>query len=401
MIATLPNCVVDEDDVAQTFRPVDPSSGLGFVPDASSGSQREDHVNGVRRESFFEPNRTNGHNGDAARTNGSQSAGPEVGRSRLACDPARAAALGASPAESATCRQSAKSDRELIEALVHSKIFADYERAFSEATGLPVALRPVETWQLVHHGKRHESPFCALMAGAGRSCGVCLQVHERLSQGATCQPHTVVCHAGLSETAVPVRLGDRLIGFLRTGQVFCKRPTERQFQRTLKFLAKSNVDVDRDGLREAYFGTRVVSGKQHQSVVGLLQIFAQHLSLVGNQILIQRDNAESPRIAKAKAFIREHHAEDLRVADVAAFVNTSPFYFCKRFKQATGMTFTNFLSRVRVERSKNLLVNPNLRVGEIAYEVGFQSLTHFNRVFQRVLGQSASRYRSQLLGGRK
>src|SRR5690349_21008444 len=47
--------------------------------------------------------------------------------------------------------------RALIEAMVNSKIYQDYERAFSEATGMPVALRPVESWQLPHHDKRNEN----------------------------------------------------------------------------------------------------------------------------------------------------------------------------------------------------------------------------------------------------
>ena len=62
----------------------------------------------------------------------------------------------------------------------------------------------------------------------------------------------------------------------------------------------------------------------------------------------------------------------------------------------TGINFTNYLSRLRIEKAKNLLLNPNLRVSEIAFEVGFQSLTHFNRVFKKVLGLSPTDYREQL-----
>jgi hypothetical protein len=64
---------------------------------------------------------------------------------------------------------SATNDRNLIEALTNSKVFQDYERAFTEATGLPVALRPVETWQLPHHGKRNEGPFCAIISETSRA----------------------------------------------------------------------------------------------------------------------------------------------------------------------------------------------------------------------------------------
>ena len=289
-------------------------------------------------------------------------------------------------------------DRGLLEALISSKLFQDYERAFTEATGLPVALRPVESWQLPHHGKRNEGPFCALMAEKSRACGSCLEVQEKLTEAATQEPATGVCPAGLSDTVVPVRLGDRLIGFLQTGQVFRKPPTQQQFERTARLLAKWGMETDRAALRQAYFATRVVPAKQHEAVIKLLSIFAQHLSMLSNQILVQHENAEPPIITRAKAYIQEHQTENLRLGQVAKAVNSSPFYFCKMFKKATGLNFTDYLSRIRIEQSKNLLLNPNLRVSEIAFEVGFQSLTHFNRVFKNTVGQSPTRYRQQLLG---
>jgi AraC-like DNA-binding protein/ligand-binding sensor protein len=291
-------------------------------------------------------------------------------------------------------------DRALIEALSNSKVFQDYERAFTEATGLPVALRAVESWQLPHHGHRNESPFCAMVLETSRACASCLQVQEKLSAGAAEEAYTVSCPAGLCDTAVPVRLGDRLIGFLQTGQVFRKTPTPSQFERTLRLVAEWGVNLDPAKLKEAYFNTRVVPNRQHEALVKLLSIFAQHLSMLSNQVVLQQDNAEPPVITRAKEFILEHQTENLRLGHVAKAVNTSTFYFCKMFKKVTGINFTDYLSRVRIEKSKNLLLNPNLRVSEIAFEVGFQSLTHFNRVFKKILGQSPTEYRDQLLGTR-
>jgi AraC-like DNA-binding protein len=105
---------------------------------------------------------------------------------------------------------------------------------------------------------------------------------------------------------------------------------------------------------------------------------------------------EPPVITKAKQFIEEHHTEDLDLGQVAQAVHTSIFYFCKLFKKVTGINFTEYVSRLRTEKAKNLLLNPNLRVSEIAYEVGFQSLTHFNRVFKNIIGESPTEYRSHL-----
>jgi AraC-like DNA-binding protein len=284
----------------------------------------------------------------------------------------------------------------VVDKLSSSKIYQDYERAFTEATGLPVTLRPVESWQLPHHGKRSENAFCALMAAKSRSCAACLQTQQQLAEAARNEPQTVTCMHGLCDTAVPVKLGDKLVGFLQTGQVFRKKPTSTQFERTARLVDEWKLPVDRNELRQTYFATKVVSGLQHSSIVKLLSIFAQHLSMITNQIVVQQENAELPVVTKAKEFIALNQAEELSLTKVAKAVNTSSFYFCKLFKKATGLNFTDYVSRVRIEKAKNLLLNPNLRISEIAFEVGFQSLTHFNRVFKKIIGQSPTQYRGQV-----
>jgi AraC-like DNA-binding protein len=156
--------------------------------------------------------------------------------------------------------------------------------------------------------------------------------------------------------------------------------------------------VDLTKLEEAYFHTQVLKPKQYEAMVKLLNIFARHLGMVANQIAVQEQNAEPPMITRAKEFIKANQGEDISLGDVARAVNTSTFYFCKMFKKATGLNFTDYLSRIRIEKAKNLLLNPNLRISEIAYEVGFQSLTHFNRVFRKLVGQSPTDYRRKLPG---
>jgi AraC-like DNA-binding protein/ligand-binding sensor protein len=288
-------------------------------------------------------------------------------------------------------------NQSLVEALTNSRVYRDYERAFSDLTGLPVALQPVETWQLPHHGKRNENAFCALMSKKNRSCASCLQMQERLCKQASTEAETVTCPVGLSDSAVPVRMSDRLVGYLQTGQVFRKKPTEAQFKKTAALCKKWGVETSTEELRKAYFSGRVVTSREHDSALKLLTIFAQHLSMVSNQVFIQRENAEPPVIAKARAYIQEHQTEELSLSQVAKAVNMSSYYFCKMFKKVAGINFTDYVARVRIEKSKNLLLNPNLRVSEIAFEVGFQSLTHFNRVFKKILGQSPTDYRAQLL----
>src|SRR5215207_8902736 len=94
----------------------------------------------------------------------------------------------------------------LLETLTRSEMFKDYERAYNETTGMPVTLRPVETWQLPLHGKRRENPFCAMMAEKSRTCAACLQTQEKLAKAALNAPCAMNCAYGLCELAVPVKL---------------------------------------------------------------------------------------------------------------------------------------------------------------------------------------------------
>ena len=286
--------------------------------------------------------------------------------------------------------------RSLVDQLKRSQIYRDYESAFRETTGLPISLRPVEAFDLPHHGDPNESPFCMLMARSNHSCAACLQLQRKIEDQAKLEPKTLKCFAGLCDSAVPVRVGENLIAFLNTGQIMLHKPNKEMFAKTTRSLLKWGTDVDLKRLEEAYFQTRVVTKKQLESVLRLLSVFAQHLSGLGNQLMVSNDAAESPAVARARVFIAEHHSDEVALGDVARAVNMSAFYFCKTFKRATGMTFTDYLARVRVEKVKNLLLNPHKRVSEAAFEAGFQSLSQFNRVFRRVAGEAPSAYRERV-----
>ncbi len=284
----------------------------------------------------------------------------------------------------------------LVDTLLKSELYQEFEQAYSEITGLPVTLRPLETWQLPLHGKRKENAFCALMAEKSRTCAACLQMQERLCKSALAEPQTLTCNYGLCETAVPVRLGGETIAFLQTGQVMRQKPTRGQFEKVAKDFAESGHTISADQLESTYFATPVVSSKRLDGATQLLTIFAEHLAMKSNEIAVKNQNSEPPVITRAKRFIEEHQDEELSLGQVAKAVNTSTFYFCKLFKRATGLHFTEYVSRCRIEKAKNLLLNPNLRISEIAFSVGFQSLTHFNRVFKKVLGESPTEYRNRL-----
>jgi len=289
-----------------------------------------------------------------------------------------------------------RADADLIQRISRSEIYSEYEKAFGDSTELPLQLRPIEFWKLPHRNRPHENPFCALMAQTNRTCAACLQIQQQAADTAKEGPATVTCFAGLCETAVPIRLGERLLGFFVTGQVALRKPSKVQFRSIMQKILQWGSQIDLKHLEDAYFHSKVLSPRQYEATIRLLAIFGKHLSFIANQMAIRRGEAEPPMIRQAKAYIAGHHAGPIGLDELAKAMHVSTFYFCKMFKKATGLTFTDYLGRVRVEKAKNLLLNPHLRVSEIGYAVGFQSLTHFNRVFRELTGDSPTKFRNEL-----
>ncbi|HYY31161.1 MAG TPA: helix-turn-helix domain-containing protein [Chthoniobacterales bacterium] len=288
-------------------------------------------------------------------------------------------------------------NEELIRRIRESQTFIEYESAFEDATGLPLTIGPVQWCTLPHRARRNENPFCALLAGSNGACAACLEVQRELMDAAGCYPATVTCFAGLCDSVVPIKVGDRKVGFLLTGQVALREPSRAAFKKIRDKLTEWGAEVDASRLEEAYFSTKVVTQRRHDAVVQLLNIFASQLSIIANRMTVQEADSEPPIVRRAKAHITAHYGDAISLAETARAMHVSTFYFCKIFKKATGLTFTDYLGRVRIEKAKNLLLNPHLRISEIAYTVGFQSLTHFNRVFRKLTGEAPTVFRDSLL----
>lgn len=83
------------------------------------------------------------------------------------------------------------------------------------------------------------------------------------------------------------------------------------------------------------------------------------------------------------------------MTQVADYVHLNPSYFSKLFRTKTGLTFSVFLTDVRISQAKQLLLNPNIKIYEVCEKVGFSDSVTFNRSFKRVVGVSPSEFRNQ------
>ncbi len=234
------------------------------------------------------------------------------------------------------------------------------------------------------------------MASSPAGCEACLNTERRLQRN-TASKLTVQqlsCYAGLTVVSVPVLVDGRHVATLMSGQVFRREPTERDFGMLAGMVGGGmGSDWERKAHR-AYFETPVVRADQFQATVQLLSMFAQYLADHASRQAIASSNEEPRAVASAKEFVQAHVEETLTLDDVLEHVHVSRFYFCKLFKKSTGLTLTEYVARVRVERAKKMLVDPAMRVSEVVFATGFGSISQFNSLFKRLVGVPPTEYRA-------
>lgn len=277
-------------------------------------------------------------------------------------------------------------------------VIAFYEEAFRKATGVPLAVvAPGEPERRIAIG-REENAFCSMSAGTPAGCAACLETQARAQQGLARQAGAkqVTCYAGLTDVAVPVLVRGSHLATLMSGQVFRREPTQRDFEIVRNFIGAGRDRAWGERLRRAYFATPVVNAERFEAIIQLLTVFAQYLADFIDHHSMEFSAEEPPAVGHAKRFVRAHVEEPIVLEEVVRHVGLSRFYFCKLFKRATGMTLTEYVTRVRLEKAKTLLGDPALRISEVVYASGFGSIPRFNSVFKRHTGMAPTAYRLSL-----
>ena len=116
----------------------------------------------------------------------------------------------------------------------------------------------------------------------------------------------------------------------------------------------------------------------------LLQAYQRHAGLTDI----------TSRIQEAIDFINENYQRPVSLREMAEVCNFSPNAFCRWFKQNMGLTFVDYLNKVRLTHVCQLLISTDYSVGQIAERTGFDNISTLNRLFQQKLSTSPGRYRA-------
>lgn len=284
--------------------------------------------------------------------------------------------------------------------MARSKLFQDYQRAFLAASGLPLTIVEPDSSAPIEWPAKTANPFCARLAGTVNACASCREFQTRLATTTAARGSTQTrqCDAGLSETTVPVRYGNRVFAALQFGQVRLRASSDFEIQRVVQALATVSPSLDSGVLAAELKATRTLTSAQHAGLVRLLEFFSLQLA----EWFVRLGAAEAPRpetapvktVARIKEWLDAHYHQPITLSMAAKAVDLSPWYFSKVVHRGTGMMFRELVVQVRLERARQLLAYENMKIIEVAAAVGFQSISQFNRTFKKANGRTASEYRS-------
>lgn len=301
---------------------------------------------------------------------------------------------------SRTAQNAPRDDREKVQVLWQrlgaSETARQFQMAFTVATGLPLTLVPALVSPQSDTPARRGA-FC-IDGCMGRHSGKpCLKMLETAEQRANqnSEPVQFLCPAGLFKILVPVLVGGKHVGNLVAGPFSLEQLDAAKLSRLTDRLKTFNLEGESARLQVSWQHSPVITREKVNAVLTLVSMFAEHLSQAATHLASIGTSTQPSFLEKVDAYLKEVSDEAVSLNEVARRVSVSPCHFCKLFKKQTGLTFSEYRVQRRIEKARQLLLDPTLRISEAAFQAGFESLPYFNRAFRRYMRCSPSEYRAR------
>lgn len=237
-------------------------------------------------------------------------------------------------------------------------------------------------------------PFCrALNAlpGGTELCAMCDR-SKFLEARRDGQALRYRCHAGLREFVIPVIRDGQTIALLQCGQVHDRAPSAAEWREARKSLMGGGIRAPE--LRGLFQRNRVLTPDRQNDLLELLVLVAARLAHADERELHTSPGQTHAALGRAMTYIEAHLSERLTVETIAHTANLSTRSLMRLFRKQVGVSVVDFILRRRITRARQLLQREGRTCAEIAFECGFGSVQHFNRIFRRFENASPSEWRA-------
>jgi AraC-like DNA-binding protein len=165
-------------------------------------------------------------------------------------------------------------------------------------------------------------------------------------------------------------------------------------------LSERGVRITGDTLNEV---SSIMLQLPYMSNVKRLMLFYEIMDLIGQSdsfsYLASADYVKSKfetansRVNNIHEFLMKNYQNDIDLKEVAEVAHMAPASVCRFFKTSTGMTIFEYLNKIKIEYSCQLLLNTDLNILDISYDCGFNNLSHFNKQFKKIIAATPTQFR--------
>ena len=278
----------------------------------------------------------------------------------------------------------------------------EYSEALQLMLGIVIDFINADGESLKLSGGRNFNSVCHALRRSPEGLRRCREEDTRRARAAAEAGHELVytCHAGFTEIVLP--LFDDAGGFLgcMTAGQFHTAGRERPDAALFGELA-AITGADAAELRRDSDAAVELTPEQLAGVVGYLKLVGKLVSeSYGNLLFMEQINVPD-KITLVQKYIHENYMRRLNVESVARRFYLSPNYFSRLFRRTLGTGFNSYLNCYRVEKAREMLLETDLSISEIAFVCGFGSISQFNRVFRDVAHRSPGEVRRGVVPGER
>lgn len=247
----------------------------------------------------------------------------------------------------------------------------------------------------------HTNPFCMYIKSDKEMYHQCLTMIRQMNHKCkeNCQTFYGMCHAGLCEYVTPIVNNHDIIGTLNVG--FFKSHDKLSLRQIHQVCSHSGLLKEDTATRLFYESIQppLVSA---QELLPIMELAAQYLSMTYDTIRNthgaptkkrQTASSEDTILSHAAEYVRQNFPNHIAAAELAEFCHCSESYLSHIFKRRLNVNINVYINKVRIEASKNFLMDSDSSVSEIASSVGFDDANYYSRVFSALVGISPSEYR--------
>lgn len=232
----------------------------------------------------------------------------------------------------------------------------------------------------------HENPHCVYVKTFQKAHDHCVNRQCKITEKCKDGPFSGTCYAGVFEYVYPVFDSLSVTCFICVSGY--KSPNYGEYIK--KCSAKFNIPADELFDTAMHLKSKI----PEKSYVDTL-IFPLVRMLELAYISIPKEYENSSKITSVKNYINRNYSQSLNVEQISKQFSCSPSHISHMFKKTTGKSFREYLTEIRLNVAKSLLLNSHLTVTEIAYSVGFNDSNYFSNVFKSHIGTSPREYKKR------